>query len=186
MRSTFTIEYRTVWGESLSLVSQGRKYPMSYGDGGIWSVTIPRCTAAFTQDYGYVVMRDSLVVRTEWDRHHRTPAAEIRDAWIDCPIQGCPFPRRHSAEIFDRPGIRLAGTAVPVFSLRSADDFGVGEFGDIKLLADWPPSPGSASSSCFRSTTRHDTEAGATLTRTTLSQVLPCTRYTSTCRRPVS
>ena len=30
-----------------------------------------------------------------------------------------------------------AGVAIPVFSLRSANGFGVGEFSDIKLLADW-------------------------------------------------
>ncbi|MDE5627665.1 MAG: 4-alpha-glucanotransferase, partial [Candidatus Amulumruptor sp.] len=32
---------------------------------------------------------------------------------------------------------RGAGVAIPVFSLRSAEDFGVGDFTDIKLMADW-------------------------------------------------
>ncbi|HAY3543708.1 TPA: 4-alpha-glucanotransferase [Elizabethkingia anophelis] len=32
---------------------------------------------------------------------------------------------------------RVAGVAVPVFSLRSENSFGVGEFADLKLLADW-------------------------------------------------
>lgn len=32
---------------------------------------------------------------------------------------------------------RSAGTAVPVFSLRSKESFGVGEFLDLKLLVDW-------------------------------------------------
>ena len=31
----------------------------------------------------------------------------------------------------------LAGTAVPVFALRSKGSFGVGDFGDLKLLVDW-------------------------------------------------
>ena len=30
-----------------------------------------------------------------------------------------------------------AGVAIPVFSLRSKNSFGVGEFADIKLLVDW-------------------------------------------------
>ncbi len=30
-----------------------------------------------------------------------------------------------------------AGVSIPVFSLRSKDSFGIGEFSDIKLLADW-------------------------------------------------
>ena len=32
---------------------------------------------------------------------------------------------------------RGAGTAIPVFSLRSEDDFGVGEFYDLKKMVDW-------------------------------------------------
>jgi 4-alpha-glucanotransferase len=32
---------------------------------------------------------------------------------------------------------RGAGVSIPVFSLRSRDSFGVGEFNDLKLLADW-------------------------------------------------
>jgi len=32
---------------------------------------------------------------------------------------------------------RGAGVAIPVFSLRSENSFGVGEFADLKLLADW-------------------------------------------------
>src|SRR5205823_7978738 len=30
-----------------------------------------------------------------------------------------------------------AGVAIPVFSLRSQNSFGIGEFADIKLLVDW-------------------------------------------------
>ena len=32
---------------------------------------------------------------------------------------------------------KYAGVAVPVFSLKSNDSFGIGEFNDLKLLADW-------------------------------------------------
>ncbi len=35
-----------------------------------------------------------------------------------------------------------AGVAIPVFSLRSKNSFGVGEFADIKLLVDWAKSAG--------------------------------------------
>ena len=37
---------------------------------------------------------------------------------------------------------RGAGTAVPVFSLRSEESFGVGEFHDIRLLVDWAVATG--------------------------------------------
>ena len=32
---------------------------------------------------------------------------------------------------------KIAGTAIPVFSLRSEGSYGVGDFGDLKLLLDW-------------------------------------------------
>lgn len=37
-------------------------------------------------------------------------------------------------EICDR---KLAGTLIPVFSLRTRDSFGVGDFGDLKMMIDW-------------------------------------------------
>lgn len=40
--------------------------------------------------------------------------------------------RRHESQLF-----RGAGVAVPVFSLRSQRGFGIGEFADLKPLADW-------------------------------------------------
>ncbi|WP_424244422.1 4-alpha-glucanotransferase [Elusimicrobium posterum] len=39
--------------------------------------------------------------------------------------------------IFYTPNIKAAGVVLPVFSLRSESSFGVGDFGDIKKLADW-------------------------------------------------
>jgi len=38
---------------------------------------------------------------------------------------------------FQTPHWKGAGVGVPVFSLRSADSFGVGDFGDLLLLVDW-------------------------------------------------
>ena len=141
----FRIQYVTEWGESLAVVLEGRKYPMAWQDGGIWTVSVPDCPAAALKDYTYVVLRDGLVWRTEWQHHHRSriPAGHrCDDAWIDCPIAGCPFPRAHQADLFDRPGFRGAGTAVPVFSLRTADDFGIGDFRDLRPLVDWAVATG--------------------------------------------
>ena len=137
MTVTFKIQYETRWGESLALVLQDKKHPMQWGEGAVWSVTVKDCPAAALKDYTYVVMRDGLIVRTEWSHHSSKSAREITDAWIDCPIPGCPFPRAHQAARFDRPGFRGAGTAVPVFSLRTPADFGIGEFRDLRPLVDW-------------------------------------------------
>lgn len=131
-----------MWGESLALVLNDRKYPMEWGEGGVWSVTVKDCTAAALKDYTYVVMREGLIWRTEWKHHSSKMAREISDKWIDCPIPGCPFPREHQAAKFDRPGFRGAGTAIPVFSLRTESDFGIGEFKDLRPLVDWAAATG--------------------------------------------
>ena len=142
MQVTFKIKYWTEWGDSLTLILGEEKYPMEWSDGAIWHVTVKHCTAAMLKDYSYVVMRSGLIWRTEWKHHSAKLAKEIDDSWIDCPIPGCPFPREHQAGMFDRPGFRGAGTAIPVFSLRSEDDFGIGEFRDLHKLIDWAASTG--------------------------------------------
>ena len=38
---------------------------------------------------------------------------------------------------FDAPSLRLAGTVIPLFSMRSEHGWGIGDFGDICLMADW-------------------------------------------------
>ena len=143
MKVKFKINYWTQWGESLAIVLQDRKYPMQWGEGGVWSVTVETCAAAL-KDYGYVVMRDGVITRMEWSGHSSRPAPVIEDSWIDCPIEGCRFTRRHSVEHFDTPGWRGAGTAIPVFSLRSAEDFGIGEFNDLRPLVDWAAATGQS------------------------------------------
>ena len=73
------------------------------------------------------------------DKAVRKPV-EVTDRWNDVP-EDLPL---HSAPfrdgVFSRtPGKawKAAGTAIPVFSLRSGSDFGIGEFNDLRLLADW-------------------------------------------------
>ncbi len=147
MQVTFTVQYNTIWGENLFLIARDVKYPMEWGNGGVWKVTLPKCTEADLQDYTYVMMVDGSIRHTEWKHHSRKAPARAKvllceDAWIECPIMGCPFPREHQAAIFDSPGYRGAGTAVPVFSLRTADDFGIGEFRDLRPLVDWAAATG--------------------------------------------
>ena len=38
--------------------------------------------------------------------------------------------------------VKLAGTVVPIFSLRSQGSYGVGDFGDLKLMVDWVAATG--------------------------------------------
>ena len=105
-------------------------------------MTVKDLRAADLKSYDYVVMRDGLIYRMEWKNHSSKSARLIEDKWLDCPIEGCPFTREHQAARFDRPHFRGGGTAVPVFSLRTAGDFGIGEFRDLRPLVDWAASTG--------------------------------------------
>ncbi len=147
MQITFKIEYHTKWGESLTLDLSGKKHPMNWGEGDIWSVTVKNVSVKDLKNYFYSVEYQGLISRLEWDNHHTVINGKeknhvIFDKWIDCPIPGCPFPRRHSCEKFDRSGFRGAGTVIPVFSLRSPSDFGIGEFRDLHALVDWASATG--------------------------------------------
>ncbi len=141
MKTTFSIHYQTQWGESLCVVLQDKKHPMEWHDGAVWTATI-NVSAAALKDYYYIVMRDGVIARSEWEHHSAAAVPVIEDHWHDCPFEGCPFVRRHTAGIFDRPGFRGAGTAVPVFSLRGEGDFGIGDFRDLRPLVDWAAATG--------------------------------------------
>ena len=141
-KATFTLRYYTVWGENLILESGCGRYPMKYTTDGIWTVTLCNVPEQLFSDFRYCVEKDGCIVRTEWKHHCCAPSKTVDEAWIDCDIPGCPFNRSHTFTAFDSPGFRGAGVAVPVFSLRSSTSFGIGEFADIRLLADWAHSAG--------------------------------------------
>lgn len=131
MDVVFSIEYYTVWGENLVLCTGDSRYEMEWTRGGIWRTMVPVSASALASGglcYGYEVVRDGETVRREWYGHilmadDLRNGTSIRDSWISKPTE-------------DRSR-RFAGTAVPVFSLRSGNDLGVGEFLDLKLLIDW-------------------------------------------------
>ena len=79
-----------------------------------------------------------------------TPGSEKVQTWEDGDNHYLPRPSADTDIVIVNDGrprlpiqnFRGAGVAVPVFSLRSATSFGVGEFNDLKLLADWAQSTG--------------------------------------------
>ncbi|MGN0187883.1 MAG: 4-alpha-glucanotransferase, partial [Candidatus Cryptobacteroides sp.] len=140
-------EYKTRWGEELVLCSKGRRYPMSYASDGMWEVEVGDFDAE--SRYHYEVYENGFMTRREWGCHRLSsgkPVGDgctgdlaVEDAWTDVPEH---LPQR--SFIFADGKMRKAGTAVPVFSLRSEEDFGVGEFRDIMKLVDWCAATGQS------------------------------------------
>lgn len=104
-------------------------------DDGWWStkLNLSETDGLLTYKYGVYNIRDKSFVKFEM--------GENRTLIIDAT-------EKHLSVLHDG-FVRLpndtwkgAGVSVPVFSLRSKDSFGVGEFADIKLLVDWTKKAG--------------------------------------------
>ncbi|MBR7182585.1 MAG: 4-alpha-glucanotransferase [Alistipes sp.] len=92
-----------------------------------WSIVLD--TAQSAAEYKFVVIDTATgkVVRWEEGENRQLPYFGV---------QGAAYIIR-GLRLRDRATWRGAGVAVPMFSLRSNNSFGVGDFGDLKLLADW-------------------------------------------------
>lgn len=132
MKLKFQIEYRTVWGEAIGVnlgSNDSAPIMLSTTDGVIWegSTEVKLPTGGLALLYRYGVFRDGKCVRREQaSMPHvldpkQIPAGKrsilLDDKWND--------PQR------------IAGVAIPIFSLRSEGSFGVGDFGDLKTMIDW-------------------------------------------------
>lgn len=103
--------------------------------GNWWSayIELPASDFAISYKYGiYHTKKQAFIRFEEGDNRvlHNDGAVEkrtvVHDGFVRLPNSGW----------------KGAGVAIPVFSLRSANSFGVGEFTDIRLLADWATQAG--------------------------------------------
>ena len=113
---------------------------------GAWASVIPFDDSAYpqwslplnvTEPFAY-----KIVVA---DRHTLVPMAweEGENRWFGIvPQKGELVVEADAEPVFSGRNWRGAGTAIPVFSLRSEDDFGVGEFYDLKKMVDWAAATG--------------------------------------------
>ncbi len=94
---------------------------------GVWSVIIP--SAESSAEYKFVVIdqNSGSVIRWEEGQNRVLPYFGV---------QGAAYIIR-GLRLRDNSNWRGAGVAIPMFSLRSEKSFGVGDFADLKLLADW-------------------------------------------------
>ncbi|KPE49896.1 4-alpha-glucanotransferase [Chryseobacterium indologenes] len=103
---------------------------LSQTDFGIWEASVEIPENEFIQfKYCIYNTREGKIIDVETGENRFTPANPLGDV-----LQVV------SNHYFRFKGYQMyhdAGVAVPVFSLRSENGFGVGEFSDIKELADW-------------------------------------------------
>lgn len=121
-------------GDALGNWDPGQAVLLSDSAYPVWSVTLPLDALKPGTQYKFVVLDKSTRAVRSWEtgtnRSLDLPAGAdaSRTAVV---IEGL---RMRPTEL---PRWRGAGTAIPVFSLRSDEDFGVGDFIDLKLMVDW-------------------------------------------------
>lgn len=164
MTRTFRITYQTSWGEEIKLSFGNERADMNYRPGGIWELSMPGSRIPSGTEYHYECWKDGKRLRREWKNHiiTDTEVTDIEDQWTDIPVAAPFFTSAFADKVFsidqDSPKFKVnddmapekmfqtnwkcAGTAVPVFSLRTEDSFGIGDFHDLKKLVDWVAATG--------------------------------------------
>ena len=126
MKTLFRLRYDSRWGEELYLTGNtselgnwnpNKALAMQYAGTRIWSV---ETDITGTTEYKYFIRENG----------------QIR--WEDGPNRVLPKGKKR---IWDWFGLTerqtMKGVAVPLFSLRTDDDFGIGEYADLPKLGNW-------------------------------------------------
>ena len=126
MKTQFKLRYDSHWGEELFLTGNtselglwnpNKAVKMEYVGPGIWSVEIDGTPMT---EYKYFIRENG----------------QIR--WEDGPNRILPESKDHIWDWFNLTKRQtMKGVAVPLFSLRTENDFGIGEFADLPKLGDW-------------------------------------------------
>jgi len=107
---------------------------MNDADFPVWKVNIPAGDNAPGTEYKFLIIDKTTGAPVSWEggENRRIEAAAPKAATI---LAGMRF-------INGQALWRGAGTAIPVFSLRTADDFGAGDFLDLMKMVDWAVATG--------------------------------------------
>ncbi len=131
MTYLFRLRYDSRWGEELFLTGNStelgnwntnKAVKMEYVGPGIWSVCVEtrRATSLQTTEYKYFIRENDQI---RWEDGPNRTLHEGKD------------------RIWDWFGLTkrqtMKGVAVPLFSLRTENDFGIGEYADLPQLGDW-------------------------------------------------
>ena len=148
MKLKVSIDYKTMWGESLQLCLGSEVYALTYAPGGMWIGDFDEVALEGIDEYHYELVRDGHVVRREWRSHLlELPSKDaeiiLRDRWNDrgddAPFYSSAFtkgifgrtPSKRKA--FAKTANVLMRVSMPV--LRSDEVLGIA--GDGKALGGW-------------------------------------------------
>ena len=139
---TFTVPGARIRKEEVLAITGGGKMfddwkkfvPLAPVIAPLWHVTV---NVKEPFEYKFVVLDAKTGAPKVWESGPNHFFAEV-------PAKGSLLEIRDVVPEFETKPWRGAGTAIPVFSLRSETSFGVGEFKDLKKLVDWAAKTGQS------------------------------------------
>ena len=118
-------------GEALGNWEALRAIDMTEHESNEWVVSLDADTLPQTFEFKFVVLDEEVDVTPLWENGmNRTVALPPME-------QGEVVVYELSQAYFPVYPWKGAGTVIPIFSLRSEGSFGVGDFGDLKMMIDW-------------------------------------------------
>ena len=118
-------------GEAMGNWDAWKALPMAEHDSNEWVVSLDARCLSQTFEFKFVVMNDRDESAPIWENGMNRSVSLPEIAQGEVVVYELPqayFP------VYPWKG---AGTVIPIFSLRSEGSFGVGDFGDLKLMIDW-------------------------------------------------
>lgn len=107
---------------------------MTEGEFNEWSVSLDAGALSYPLEYKFIIKeKDETLWEEGPNRLLHAPDIQTGEVWVQDDLR----PR-----FADKTPLRAAGTVIPVFSLRSEDGWGAGDFGDLEKLTDWAAKTG--------------------------------------------
>ena len=146
MKTLFRLRYNSRWGEELFLTGNSdelgnwntnKAVPMDYVEPGIWSASVEtlRATSNRQTNNANETLHATSLQTVEYKYFIRE---NDQICWEDGPNRILP---EGKDRVWDWFGLTkrqtMKGVAVPLFSLRTENDFGIGEYADLPKLGDW-------------------------------------------------
>ncbi len=117
--------------EALGKWEYYRPLRMSEVRPNVWHLTINASTLEHPFEYKFVAINSKTGAVEEWEKHPN------RSLHTQPLLRGETYLPHETEVFFDLPERKIAGTAIPVFSIRSEGSCGIGDFGDLIHLIDW-------------------------------------------------
>lgn len=108
-----------------------KAWQMSDADFPEWQAELDASTLTFPIEYKFILLnkrtKETVAWETNPNRYIASPGIKDNETYI--------ISDRYV--YFDFPAWKGSGVAMPIFSLRSENSFGIGDFSDLKKLVDW-------------------------------------------------